>query len=343
LHDDVAISRFVRHNAGVCRSTQLFVSQGAIMNAIVDFPILTTLNAYTQLTLSFDVERATLFSWMKPAPRPCFNPKLLDEIKRAEQLIELHQGYFNHDGIPRRVDYMVFGSSTPGVFNLGGDLGMFMHAIANRDRELLTHYAHVCIENQYRRASGFGSNITTIALLEGKALGGGFEAALASDIIVAERSVTMAFPEILFNLFPGMGALTFLSRRIGMKKAEEIIVSGQVFTAKEMHELGIVDEFVEDGMGLEATKRLIQVRRRRQNAHRAVQRARQIVQPLHLSELMQVADVWVDAALQLDARDLRMMARLVKAQDKLMALNVDETPAEDFYAGPMRVSNNSRD
>ena len=64
------------------------------MNAIVDFPVLTTLSAYTQLDLSFDAEISTLFSWMKPTPRPCFNPVLLEEIQRAERLIELHQGLF---------------------------------------------------------------------------------------------------------------------------------------------------------------------------------------------------------------------------------------------------------
>jgi DSF synthase len=294
------------------------------MNAIVDFPVLTTLSAYTQLDLSFDAEISTLFSWMKPTPRPCFNPVLLEEIQRAERLIELHQGYFNDNGTPKRIEHIVYGSAVPGVFNLGGDLGMFMQAIMCRDRKMLSYYAHLCIDNQYRRATGLGANISTIALLQGKTLGGGFEAALACDLIVAERSTTLAFPEILFNLFPGMGALTFLSRRVGMKKSEEILASGQVYSALEMQALGIVDQVVEDGLGLETVKRTIASRQRRQNAHRAIQRAKQIVQPVHLDELTAVVDVWIDAAMQLDSRDLRMMARLVKAQDKLVSVTSDD-------------------
>jgi len=182
------------------------------MNAVVDFPIL-ALNNYNQLELEFDSELATLFSWMTPAPRPCFNPVLLEEIQRCEQALELHQGHFHDAGRLERVNYIVFGSRTPGVFNLGGDLGMFIEAIMRKDRDLLTYYAHLCVDNQYRRATGFGAGITTISLLQGKALGGGFEAALATDVIIAERSTTVSFPEILFNLFPGMGALSFLGRR----------------------------------------------------------------------------------------------------------------------------------
>jgi DSF synthase len=49
-------------------------------------------------------------------------------------------------------------------------------------------------------------DVTTIALVQGDALGGGFETALSSNVLIAERSAKLGFPEILFNLFPGMGA-----------------------------------------------------------------------------------------------------------------------------------------
>ncbi|HTP46037.1 MAG TPA: crotonase/enoyl-CoA hydratase family protein [Casimicrobiaceae bacterium] len=302
------------------------------MNAIVDFPTLTTLNSYEQIELEFDSELKTLFSWMKPEPRPCFNPGLLEEIQHCEQAIEVHQGHFHDSGRLARVNYVVFGSKVPGVFNLGGDLSMFIDAIMRKDRETLVYYAHLCIDNQYRRATGFGASITTISLLQGKALGGGFEAALATDFIVAERSVSVSFPEILFNLFPGMGALSFLARRIGLNKAEEIIASGQIFSAREMLELGVFNEVVEDGLGLEATRRLIQNRQRRQNAYSAMQRAKSYYQPVALSDLKGIVDVWVDAAMRLETRDLRMMHRLVRAQDRLMSATPEDAVVETLYA-----------
>ena len=78
-------------------------------------------------------------------------------------------------------------------------------------------------------------------------MGGGFECALSGNVLIAERGAKMGFPEILFNLFPGMGAMTLLGRKIGYSKAEKVILSGKLYTAEEMYELGVVDVLVEPG------------------------------------------------------------------------------------------------
>src|SRR5207249_864252 len=80
-------------------------------------------------------------------------------------------------------------------------------------------------------------------------IGGGFECAMSSDIIVAEESAQLGLPEILFNLFPGMGAYSLLSRRIGARAAEELILSGRVLSAAKLHEMGIVDVLAPNGGG----------------------------------------------------------------------------------------------
>ena len=170
-------------------------------------------------------------------------------------------------GPAHRVDYAVFGSRVDGVFNLGGDLSMFIQSIMRKDHAswsaMPTYAWTTCIAGSGALAPTSG----TISLVQGKAFGGGFECALASDTIVAERSATFSLPEVLFNMFPGMGALSLLARRIGLHKAEEIIMSGQVFTAKEMHDLGIVDVLAEDGMGTDMVRGMIRSRQKRQNSY----------------------------------------------------------------------------
>ena len=210
------------------------------MNAIVEFPALASLDRMKQFELDYDPELRTLFSWMKPAPRPCFNKEFLEDVVKFEGMLEEHQGWIAYRGQPHRVDTAVFGSRIDGVFNLGGDLSMFIQSIMRKDRRELEYYGNLCVDNMHRRLTGFGADIATISLVQGKAFGGGFECALAGDTIVAERSATFSLPEVLFNMFPGMGALSLLARRIGLRKAEEIIMSGQVYTAVEMHELGVV-------------------------------------------------------------------------------------------------------
>jgi len=322
-------------------SPSLVGRKGDAMNAVVDFPAPTTLSAYKQIEIEFDPALRTLFSWMRPTPRACFNAELLEEVQKCEQLLESNHGYWNHCGREERVEYLVAGSRVPGVFNLGGDLSMFVQAIMRQDRELLSYYANLCVQNIHRRVRGFGAQISTITLVQGKALGGGFECALAADVIVAERSATMSLPEVLFNLFPGMGAVSFLARRCGLRKAEEIVTSGQVFAAKELYELGIVDELVEDGLGLESTRVIIQQRLRRANTYRSLHRAKQFYQPVTLDELAGIVGVWVDAALQLETRDLRMMARLLRAQDRLTEAPEDAA-VDAIYAPAVHTAINYR-
>lgn len=302
------------------------------MNAIVDFPVFSTVRTYKQLELEYDAELRTLFSWMRPEPRPCFTKTLLEEVQDLERMLESNQGYLNHQGHAERVAYLVAGSRATGAFNLGGDLGMFIEAIMRKDCDLLRYYGHLCVENIDRRLTGIGADIPTIALVQGKCFGGGFECALTSEVIVAERCASFSFPEIMFNLIPGMGGLLLLKRRVGLKKAEEIVMSGRVFGAKEMYDLGVVDIIAEDGFGLEAVRKHIQQRERKPIAYRTLFQAKQLCEPITKEQLLSLVELWVNATMQLETRDLRMMARLLRSQDRMVAGASEETGAEALYA-----------
>jgi DSF synthase len=145
----------------------------------------------------------------------------------------------------------VLASGMPGVFNLGGDLELFKQLIGAHDRAGLQRYGRACIDVLYRNYIAHELPLTTVSLVQGECLGGGFEAALSSDVIVAEKGARFGFPEILFNLFPGMGAYSFLDRKIGQRGAEEIISSGKIYSAEEMQALGVVDAVAEDGQGVD--------------------------------------------------------------------------------------------
>jgi enoyl-CoA hydratase/carnithine racemase len=159
--------------------------------------------------------------------------------------------------------------------------------------------------------------VTTISLVQGECLGGGFEAALSSDVIVAERGARFGFPEILFNLFPGMGAYSFLERKIGQKAAEDVLTSGKIYSAEEMHALGVVDVLAEDGEGEAAIAALIKRRQRSRNGMAALAAVRRRVHRIDFSELLDIVQIWVDAALRLNPRDLKLMQRLVSRQNDL--------------------------
>lgn len=271
--------------------------------------------ANSQYQTEFDPANATVWGYFKPRGTACYSLGLLKDILFHDQKLVANAGRVEVDGAMQEVHYYVTGSRVPRVFNLGGDLALFVLLIKARDRDALAHYARLCIDNMYPRIHNFFSPVLTkIALVQGDALGGGFECALASDLIVAEESAQLGFPEILFNLFPGMGAYSLLSRRIGTRAAEELILSGRVLPAAELHRMGVVDVLAKDGEGAMAVREWIAKNAKRRNGMQAAFRARKVVHPVTREELDAITDVWVDAAFRLQDRDLKMMGRLVRAQ-----------------------------
>ncbi len=215
---------------------------------------------------------------------------------------------------PPPIRYMIISSQVPGVFNLGGDLALISKLIKERDRQQLLDYANLCIDLCYLQAVSLHLPITTIALVEGTALGGGFESALASNILIATEDAEMGFPEIRFNLFPGMSAYSFLARRCGMAIAEKMIISGETYSAQTLHDKGVVHHLAKAGNGQEIVKKYLRQHQRSSNGRRAIQQAGQRYHPIDHQELADITTIWVDAALHLNDRDLRMMDRLVKSQ-----------------------------
>lgn len=262
---------------------------------------------YSQLVAHIDREHHCAWCYMRPAPRACFSSQLLDDLNRWSG--QLRTGA-SHLGLK----YHVIASNVPGVFNLGGDLELFRRMAIANDREGLLEYGKACIDALFANISHFDQDLTTISLVQGEALGGGFETALSSDIVIAERGSRMGFPEVLFNLFPGMGAYSLLSRKLDPKRAERMILSGKVYTAEELYDLGLVDVLADPGEGEDAVYEYIRRENRARNGFRALRQVRDLRDPITYKELLDIVEIWVDAAMKLESRDLRMMERLVSRQ-----------------------------
>jgi DSF synthase len=275
---------------------------------------------YDEIEIEIDAAQETSWCWMSPVGAPSFTPGLLRDLSAHQRTIR-RAFDATPAGAPAPIKQAVFASRLPGIYNLGGDLDLFAGWIRDRDREGLRSYAKACIDVLHENAIAFDLPVITVALVQGDALGGGFEAALSCDVIVAERGAKFGLPEILFNLFPGMGAYSMLARRLGGMQAERMIASGKLYTAEELHALGLVQVLAEPGEGVAETHRLLARNLRRHNGLSALFRAGRRVAPLPYEELRDVTEIWVDAALRLDEADLRKMERLTVAQDKRLIAN----------------------
>ncbi len=278
-----------------------------------------TCKAYSDVQFEFEPATGAVWGYMNQRGNPCFNLGLLKDLRAFGGEITANSGHLEFEGAMHKVHYYVAGSRVPKVFNLGGDLALFLLLIRTRDRDALAHYAKLCVDNIHARVQNyFCPTLTTISLVQGDALGGGFETALSSDVLIAEESAMLGLPEILFNLFPGMGAYSLLARRIGARGAENLILSGKILPAAKLYEMGVVDVLAKDGEGETATQAWIAGNSRKRSGFQAVMRARQQVNPVTREELDAVVDTWVDCALRLEDRDIRMMSRVVRAQMERM-------------------------
>jgi DSF synthase len=271
---------------------------------------------YSQFTVGFQPDAGALRVAMRGAPVPCFSELLLGEARDIQRSIAAGGGSIESDGAARRIDFVVLESATPGVFNLGGDIALFRRLIDARDREGLARYGRLCVDVCHQNIVHYGVPCQTISLVAGKALGGGMESALSGNVVIAERDAEFGLPEVLFNLFPGMGAYNLISRRIGPRLAEEIITSGRTYSGEEMHRLGLVDVLAENGRAEDALQDYMRGAKRKQKTLNALARVREAMAPVTHEDLVKVVDFWVDAAMQLDERDLKMMERLIKAQSR---------------------------
>jgi DSF synthase len=153
---------------------------------------------------------------------------------------------------------------------------------------------------------------------------------LASDIIIAEKCSLMGFPEAMFDLFPGMGALSLLSRRVGMRMGESMIRTGKIYSTPELFNAGLIDIVAEDGEGERAVSRWIEKNHRILHTVQAINKAKRLINQLTLAELYDIVEIWVDTALQLDNRSRRIMERLVRAQNTKVSVHHNDDVAQEI-------------
>ncbi len=123
----------------------------------------------------------------------------------------------------------------PGCFSAGADIAFYQNATARKkELEVFTH-----------RSRDLCTRLTTVqsvvvAVVDGIAMGGGFELVLASDLVVASASSKFALPEVRLGLIPGWGGTQRLVHFLGPNRAKELIATGAAMSASAAYGFGIV-------------------------------------------------------------------------------------------------------
>ena len=260
---------------------------------------------YKYIRLEWSEELAALRLRTCVKPIQCYSLAAMGELQRVFSDIGENPGLVKH---------YVMTSDVPGVFNFGGDLSLFVLLIRARDVESLRLYGRRCIDLVWWMENASKLGVHTTVLVQGDTLGGGLESVMPFHKVIFERSAQAGFPEVLFNLFPGMGAWDFTIRKAGFAVANEMILSGRLYTAEQLQQRALVDMVVEDGEGEAAIEAVLRAVNPRLRGTLAALEARRHAAPITYESLMAIVDQWVETALQLTDRDLRLMERLARAQ-----------------------------
>ncbi len=260
---------------------------------------------YRTLRLSWHAELSMLSVHLRVKPIQCYSLAAMTELQFVFDDVTANPGLVRH---------FVMASDVPRVFNFGGDLALFVLLARSRDLESLKMYGRRCIDLIWWLETAADRGVLTAGLVQGDSLGGGLENLLPLHRVICERSVNAGFPEVLFNLFPGMGAWSFISRKAGIAVANEMILSGRLYTAEELQARGLVDQVVNDGEGEAALEQAVRAVDPRWRGTINALRARRMAAPISYESLVEIVDHWAETALGLTDRDLRLMERLARAQ-----------------------------
>ena len=240
-----------------------------------------------------------------------FTPDLVGEFRQLVEDLQYERS--------ASAGYAVVQSADPDYFSMGGDLRFFRDCIQRRDAIRLRDYSMRCLDLLLSWNGKLKDTSTSIALVQGRALGGGFEMALSTDYLIAEEHSSFGFPEIMFGLFPCTGAMGLLSARIGARQAERMMTNKKIYTAIELYDMGLVDELCGRGEGELAVGRFIASHSSRQKARLKVQQSRYRHTPLDRAEGRRIVEDWVETAMQLSPEEIRAMDMLILMQQREVA------------------------
>ena len=134
--------------------------------------------------------------------------------------------------------------------------------------------------------------LTTIAAVHGVTFGGGFELALACDLIIADKMARFCFPELRLGLIPGFGGIPRLKRDLGNAVVRDLLLTGRSINAAKAQQIGLVSQVVGEGEALRAARATAAQLRKFDRATAAA--AKKFIKPIPHEELRLEIDMFCE-------------------------------------------------
>jgi enoyl-CoA hydratase len=150
----------------------------------------------------------------------------------------------------KRVKGVILTGAGEKIFVAGADITMFPEMDQKQGEEFSKE-----LQDVFNKIEDFEKVV--ICAVNGMALGGGCELAMACDIRIASESAKFGQPEVNLGVIPGAGGTQRLPRLVSKGKAKEIIFTGDMISASEAKEIGLVDRLAEKGEAVSEAKKML--------------------------------------------------------------------------------------
>ena len=178
-------------------------------------------------------------------------------------------------------------------FSAGADLRELYQRMQGMEKGAAVRGVREFLERIHRVMNTLdAAPLTTIAAVHGVTFGGGFELALVSDIIVADRMARFCFPELRLGLIPGFGGIPRLKRDLGNAVVRDLLLTGRSFNVMKAQQIGLVSQIAAEGEALRVARATAsQVGKFDQRTATA---AKEFMKPIPYDELKREIEIFCD-------------------------------------------------
>jgi enoyl-CoA hydratase/carnithine racemase len=157
--------------------------------------------------------------------------------------------------LARDAHAVILHSTLKAGFSAGADLRELYKRMHGMDKGAAARGVREFLERIHRVMNALdAAPLTTIAAVHGVTFGGGFELALVSDIIIADRMARFCFPELRLGLIPGFGGIPRLKRDLGNAVVRDLLLTGRSFNVMKAQQIGLVSQIAAEGEALRVAR-----------------------------------------------------------------------------------------
>lgn len=242
------------------------------------------MKSYQGNTLSWELVDGVVELVLHRQPNNEIGSATLEELERFVEALKAAEG---------QAHAVIIHSTLPSGFSAGADL----RELYRRVQELPQAERMAGLRDFLKRIHKVmnaldASPLTTIAAVHGVTFGGGFELALACDLIIADKMARFCFPELRLGLIPAFGGIPRLKRDLGNALVRDLLLTGRSINATRAHAVGLVSQVTAEGQALKVARATAaQVNKLDRQTSAA---AKQFIKPIPYEELKQEIEIFCD-------------------------------------------------